>query len=389
MCGLYGYITRKNVVLSPQQKEKRTNALIGLGLSMQNRGTDSAGIVGICNNDFCIVKKAMSFRQLANQKQFKSLMEKSPNVVLGHTRLGTVGAKIDRNAHPFKKGKIIGTHNGSVGNWKTLVEELQQPEIEVDSEVIFSQLEKHNNNYKEALKTLYGMFAIVWLSTDNPNKVYFVREDNPLFMVKIPEIGTYFWCSTFYELQTVIGSSFGIYNREIISIKKNCVYEIDENLNIKKNDASFKQWLYTETQACRIDTSDSRASSTEDDRRIRDLIGTELKEGEEAEIRAITERAGSSNLYTQVDMFNERELLQIMQQVSVDGCGFCTTPIDLDYDRGFYYNFTLGSVICRKCFPDLNDPMNTIWLDDDDYIDIETLYEERKFTTKFVIGQED
>jgi len=38
MCGLFGYITNKDTLLTVEQRKKRTRIAIALGISMETRG---------------------------------------------------------------------------------------------------------------------------------------------------------------------------------------------------------------------------------------------------------------------------------------------------------------------------------------------------------------
>lgn len=78
-----------------------------------------------------------------------------------HTRMASVGAISDRNAHPFQssaKYVVTGIHNGHIGNWSALKDKYKdRSAMEVDSEHIFAHLAEERD-----VAELNGSGAIVW-----------------------------------------------------------------------------------------------------------------------------------------------------------------------------------------------------------------------------------
>jgi len=78
-----------------------------------------------------------------------------------HTRMASVGAISDRNAHPFRyEGKYIvtGIHNGHISNYAALKSKYAgRKDFEVDSEHIFAHLAED-----KSVAELTGSGAIVW-----------------------------------------------------------------------------------------------------------------------------------------------------------------------------------------------------------------------------------
>lgn len=95
-----------------------------------------------------------------------------------HTRMASVGAISDRNAHPFRsEGKFIvtGIHNGHIGNYTALKDKYKdRASFEVDSEHIFANLAED-----KSVADLSGSGAIVWYQQiadkSEPMKRYFSR----------------------------------------------------------------------------------------------------------------------------------------------------------------------------------------------------------------------
>lgn len=183
---------------------------------MQNRGTDSTGIAAFDNGGVNIFKRAVNAGEFVKTHSFFNLTRKK-GFVIGHTRLATTGVVSDRNSHPFIKDNIVGAHNGVVHNWRT-VKEVDE-DIEVDSEIIFSQLAKSKNNPVDAFKEITGSFSITWADTETPNILFVARKTNPFYFLHVDEIKTMFWCSEIYALQAVVGAVFD---------QMGTLYEIDE-----------------------------------------------------------------------------------------------------------------------------------------------------------------
>src|SRR5665213_1627933 len=94
-----------------------------------------------------------------------------------HTRMASVGAVSDRNAHPWHfedKNVITGVHNGHISNYAALKQKYGRTEAEVDSEHIFMNLAEG-----KPVADLAGSGAIVWYEhpADHPDQKrrYFSR----------------------------------------------------------------------------------------------------------------------------------------------------------------------------------------------------------------------
>jgi len=235
MCGLFGYITNKDTLLTVEQRKKRTRIAIALGISMETRGEDSTGIslIGKKYDILKAIKPASKFLpKIKNSFDFKH------NLLIGHTRFATIGAITNRNAHPFLINNIIGAHNGSVDNYLTF-----DHKGEVDSEVIFAELGKQNNDYKNVLKRLSGSFALTWYNV-GIEKLFIARNTNPLATAYIKEIDTIFWCSEAEYLKPIISTQFDLKKVKIDYPLADYVYEIDFSLKITKKKISFAARAY-------------------------------------------------------------------------------------------------------------------------------------------------
>src|ERR1700716_689396 len=187
MCGIVGYVGKKRVV-----------PVIIDGLrTLEYRGYDSAGIA-VCGNgnggDLQIRRGVGKPRNLEEVIRLKPL---EGSWGIGHTRWATHGRPTEENAHPHRDctGKIVVVHNGIVENYlslkKKLIEEGHTFTTETDTEIIAHLVEKNlgkagNGNrpaleeaVRKTVKQLTGVFALVVISADEPNKIVAARNGPP------------------------------------------------------------------------------------------------------------------------------------------------------------------------------------------------------------------
>src|SRR5437868_5325531 len=184
MCGIVGYVGQKSVV-----------PVIIEGLrKLEYRGYDSAGIAVAGNGDGLQVRRAEG--KLRNLEEAIRLKPLEGSYGIGHTRWATHGRPTEENAHPHRDctGRVVVVHNGIVENYlslkKRLIEEGHKFSTETDTEVIAHLIEnalKSNNGTRPSLedavrktvKQLTGVFALVVISADEPNKIVAGRNGPP------------------------------------------------------------------------------------------------------------------------------------------------------------------------------------------------------------------
>jgi glutamine---fructose-6-phosphate transaminase (isomerizing) len=114
---------------------------------------------------------------------------------IGHTRWATHGRPTEENAHPHRdcSGTIVVVHNGIVENYlslkKKLIAEGHTFTTETDTEIIAHLIEKHylksspkpplEEAVRQAVKELTGVFALVVIAADDPNKIVAARNGPP------------------------------------------------------------------------------------------------------------------------------------------------------------------------------------------------------------------
>jgi glucosamine--fructose-6-phosphate aminotransferase (isomerizing) len=180
MCGIVGYIGPKKVV-----------PVIIEGLrKLEYRGYDSAGIAVVTPEGKLELRRAPG-----KLRNLEEVIRKSPidgTYGIGHTRWATHGRPTEENAHPHRdcSGKIVVVHNGIIENYLELKEQLQREGhkfvTETDTEVVAHLVEKHSQGripleeaVRRTLKELRGIYALVFLSADDPHKIVAARLGPP------------------------------------------------------------------------------------------------------------------------------------------------------------------------------------------------------------------
>src|SRR3954469_11518652 len=179
MCGIIGYIGSKPVVPVLLDGLRR----------MEYRGYDSAGVALVSPEGISLRRSAGKLVNLENT--IKS--EPVDGVYgVGHTRWATHGRPTEENAHPHRDctGRIVVVHNGIIENYLELKKELQgqghEFKTETDTEIVAHLVEREmhgaglENAGRRALVYMRGMFAIVLVSMEDPEKIVAVRNGPPI-----------------------------------------------------------------------------------------------------------------------------------------------------------------------------------------------------------------
>ena len=179
MCGIIGYIGSKPVVPVLLDGLRR----------MEYRGYDSAGVALVSAEGIALRRSA---GKLANLETAIKTDPIDGLYGVGHTRWATHGRPTEENAHPHRDctGRIVVVHNGIIENYLELKKELQEQghtfKTETDTEIVAHLVEREmkqdglENAVRRALKVMRGMFAIVLVSIEDPEKIVAVRNGPPI-----------------------------------------------------------------------------------------------------------------------------------------------------------------------------------------------------------------
>lgn len=166
MCGIIGFSSKSNF--------DKKNIKLLFTYNTLERGQDSIGMYSPLNG---LYKKAGKPVELIPKMDIKE-----DNYFIGHVRSSTVGAKTDKNAHPFQFEELIGVMNGTTTNHWPLVRKykLNSSDYDVDSEAIFAIIQK--NQSFTVLGELSGGCAVIIADTRKPNVMFVYRNsERPLF----------------------------------------------------------------------------------------------------------------------------------------------------------------------------------------------------------------
>src|SRR6202521_4346413 len=180
MCGIVGYVGKKRVVPVILEGLRR----------LEYRGYDSAGIAVAGNGDGLQIRRAEG--KLRNLEEVIRLKPLDGTYGIGHTRWATHGRPTEENAHPHRDctGKIVVVHNGIIENYLDLKHELQHQGhrfvTETDTEIVAHLVEREMKDdglehaVRRALLLMRGLFALVLISADDPEKIVAVRNGPPI-----------------------------------------------------------------------------------------------------------------------------------------------------------------------------------------------------------------
>jgi len=182
MCGIVGYLG---------QREVKEQLLAGL-LELEYRGYDSAGIAVMADDSVTSFKAT---GKLENLKLRSKNFTQQGGIGIGHTRWATHGKPTELNAHPHYGKMSYVVHNGIIENYLEIKQELENEGVEfvsqTDTEVIVHLFEYNLKRYescdkafKETIQSLEGAYAILLITKENPNSIYFARFGSPLMVGK-------------------------------------------------------------------------------------------------------------------------------------------------------------------------------------------------------------
>jgi len=185
MCGIVGYIGTKPAA----------DVVIDGLKTLEYRGYDSAGVALLDAGD-----KPHLFKRIGRVDSLEKAVQETDatearkaHIGIGHTRWATHGTPTVANAHPHTNTDqtIFVTHNGIIENYAELRESLKEKGYvfvsETDTEVIphlidFYVKEAGNfaDAFEKALLDLRGAYAILAMTTAEPETLYAARLSSPL-----------------------------------------------------------------------------------------------------------------------------------------------------------------------------------------------------------------
>ena len=178
MCGIVGYVGSREAVPVIVEGLRR----------LEYRGYDSAGVAVVKN---CEMQRRRSVGKLVNLEESLKAEPLDGAFGIGHTRWATHGRPSEENAHPHQdcEGKIVVVHNGIIENYLDLKTRLagdgHKFVTQTDTEVVAHLVESLYKGdlraaVQQAVKQLEGIYALVLLHKDEPQKLVAARMGPPL-----------------------------------------------------------------------------------------------------------------------------------------------------------------------------------------------------------------
>lgn len=219
MCGIFGIIKIIPVNNNLLDVNCNVQKLILSALNLlKNRGYDSCGIhmcdllnINEFNEKFGVdgetINSAYNFScdifDLMDEKI--NLIPESVNYIkgIGHTRWATHGGKTDFNSHPHTSNdnKIKLVHNGIISNYDELKSKYltgYEFKSSTDTEVISNMIQYLKSVHPDSsmdiilqilTNLMEGTWACIISDTDDPNKLFFMKNESPL-LIGLSEINS-------------------------------------------------------------------------------------------------------------------------------------------------------------------------------------------------------
>ncbi len=183
MCGIIGCVLKAGSVAPILHKGLKR---------LEYRGYDSAGIATVYNGAIYLKKDSGKINEIHARLNLDNL---PGSIGIAHTRWATHGAPSQVNAHPHLDcdERIAIVHNGVIENFLELKEELMDRRhtfrSKTDTEVIAHLIEENLKSGKNlleatiaAVRRLKGSYALAVISSLEPDKIVFARNESPLII---------------------------------------------------------------------------------------------------------------------------------------------------------------------------------------------------------------
>lgn len=182
----------------------------------QTRGRDAAGMAFTTSKEITVVKHNVKADSLVKEEEFdtacSNLIAFSENdrknteydpliSAIGHCRQKTKGTPEDyNNNHPIVSNKIVGVHNGMIGNDDKLFDKFKdlgmERRAEVDSEIIFRLIDHYADggyDMEESIittaKMLMGSYACAVVNAAHPYELWLFKGNGPLDIYHYKDVG--------------------------------------------------------------------------------------------------------------------------------------------------------------------------------------------------------
>ncbi|MBA2369128.1 MAG: glutamine--fructose-6-phosphate transaminase (isomerizing) [Candidatus Protochlamydia sp.] len=236
MCGIFGYIGKKNPVRMVLDGLKK----------LEYRGYDSAGLAGVQEGKIVSCKEVGKVSVL--EKEIGKL-DLKPELAIAQTRWATHGTVTKLNAHPHydTEHTLALVHNGIIENHEILRKKLREKGVQfvsqTDTEVIAHLIAHHYEGdilkaVQRTVLELKGAYAVALVHRDFPDQIIAIAHECPLvigigsheaFLSSDPHAFAFFTRQVIYlsnsEIAVIKADSQEIYNAEHQIIKEQHLIE--------------------------------------------------------------------------------------------------------------------------------------------------------------------
>jgi glutamine---fructose-6-phosphate transaminase (isomerizing) len=180
MCGIVGIAGKHDAAPVILEALKR----------LEYRGYDSSGIATLVHGE---IERRRAPGKLSRLGEVLRERPLAGHTGIGHTRWATHGRPTEENAHPHRdcSGEIVVVHNGIIENYLKLKHQLTAEGhkfvTETDTEIIAHLIEKFSKagsnleaSVMKAVKVMTGAYALVAISTRDPQKIVAARLGPPI-----------------------------------------------------------------------------------------------------------------------------------------------------------------------------------------------------------------
>ncbi len=254
MCGILGMAFQKGHTM--RSNEEVSEIYKRLLVESNARGSDATGTVFISLLNAMVIKHHMPARKFVETDYYKDVAKRrikmdgpmknkgeEPFVIMGHTRLKTKGTQmVIHNNHPIIANRIIGVHNGHIGNDDELFGDYEKEGVErkgrVDSEIIFRLIDHFaykknmsmNKAIYKAIEITTGCAACAAINTAEPWVLWLFRFKNPIVVYRYPKRGLIMFASTSMFMDKA-AEGFDLGDSETISLEDEEMIAINAKQN--------------------------------------------------------------------------------------------------------------------------------------------------------------
>lgn len=256
MCSIFGFGFLNGNRMSDLSDKQLTEMISNIFIEGESHGKTAAGMAIVTNIRISIIKNNVRGAAFVETDDFKDavktlvcdvLRTKSDEKLLsiiGHCRLKTKGTeKNNSNNHPISAGKIVGVHNGMIGNDDEMFKMFENKFkriAQVDSEIIFQLIDYFCKNkgrngtvslaVQNACAMLEGGFACGMVNAANPYILWMFRNRNPTVVQYYPKVGMVAFATDYSMLDEATGDPvFGKYKLIEYSQKEGIAINLHTN----------------------------------------------------------------------------------------------------------------------------------------------------------------